>query len=795
MKKLNRLIFLITIHISLIGYSQTEIYISHENGNDIGTSGGINDPVKTLERAEELITNPGNETYYVYLKNEGNIIPRNGSWMDWTKSGSVNHPIYITSSSCERATFSREKDCQGYYLRFRSVNYIHISNIKFDKSSKSGVLLDNVNNCSLKYCEFIGDSCEQTGGGAQIWIGSYVSGATSEYNNISNNFIHDVYANQTGPKNHGIYISEYAHNNEIFNNTIIDPAASGVHFWHGYNHNNTVTKNIIQQNIHNGNGYEGLILSYDPNTPCASVYGNSIYDNYVHDPVNSIPINVAYTCLAPNNTTSPNYFYSWDHPSDPYWLEYDPQMISDLTVSGDFDGDGITDIGAFYGYNNNQEARIHTWLGTSDKAFKYSGSNGWWSSAIGSTYDISKIRGRVVAGDFNGDGKDDIAAFYDMGSGSSKINIWLSTGTSFTNTGYPHTWWSSTSYNVNNITGRVIAGNFSLDAKDDIAVFYDYGNGNTRIHVWRTNSSGNAFYNNNPYTYWISGSGQFDASKITSKVVAGNFSMSNQYDDIAAFYDVGAGITDLRVWRTNNSGTGYHGNQYYTFWTSTSSYSASNITGRVVAGNFSSNNYDDISAFYDYGNGHTRIHTWRTNATGDGYIGNGPYTFWTASSGYSASKITGRVIAGNFENSGNDYEDIAAFYNYDDLCGSLRTHVWQSKDTSFDYINNSLGYPWLTQFAYFKSKPLAIDTEIFESEEYLEDVKVYPNPSNGYIFIEYKDFPFQFIVYDFQGKLILDKFISNDLYKFDTREFKNGIYAYKVVSKNKVESGKFIISD
>jgi len=54
-------------------------------------------------------------------------------------------------------------------------------------------------------------------------------------------------------------------------------------------------------------------------------------------------------------------------------------MMPAGVVSGNFNSDGHEDIAAFYDYGNN-ETRIHVWLSNGESAFKYEGSRGWWTA-------------------------------------------------------------------------------------------------------------------------------------------------------------------------------------------------------------------------------------------------------------------------------------------------------------------------------------------------------------------------------------------------------------------------------
>ena len=141
-------------------------------------------------------------------------------------------------------------------------------------------------------------------------------------------------------------------------------------------------------------------------------------------------------------------------------------------------------------------------------------------------------RGLTVSGDFNGDGLDDIAAF--TGSGvQAELHVWYSTGSSFA---YDGIWWQSNNFNVNAITGRVVAGNFASisGSRDDIAVFYGYGiiNGQPIASIYMFPSRGTYF----DFLEWNILT-NFNADAITGRVVAGNFaSISGSRDDIAVIY-------------------------------------------------------------------------------------------------------------------------------------------------------------------------------------------------------------------------------------------------------------------
>ncbi|MGW0664879.1 FG-GAP-like repeat-containing protein [Streptodolium elevatio] len=87
-----------------------------------------------------------------------------------------------------------------------------------------------------------------------------------------------------------------------------------------------------------------------------------------------------------------------------------------LTVTGDFNGDGRTDLATVHDYQGGAAAlwtSLTTDTGGASKPFeswKVSAGNWWITSA------------KWVAGDFNNDGRDDIAAFYKYGDGRVKLH-------------------------------------------------------------------------------------------------------------------------------------------------------------------------------------------------------------------------------------------------------------------------------------------------------------------------------------------------------------------------------------
>ncbi len=74
-------------------------------------------------------------------------------------------------------------------------------------------------------------------------------------------------------------------------------------------------------------------------------------------------------------------------------------------------------------------------------------------------------------------------------------------------------------------------------------------------------------------------------------------------------------------------------------------------------------------------------------------------------------------------------------------------------------------------------------------------VRFYPNPSSSVINFEFKnlDKTYNFQVYSFLGKRMIDIAISSEKMTFSLDAYYRGLYIYKVIDKmgNIVDSGKF----
>jgi len=147
--------------------------------------------------------------------------------------------------------------------------------------------------------------------------------------------------------------------------------------------------------------------------------------------------------------------------------------VGDRMAAGDFDGDAKSDVVMTY-QNTNGTASFHVW----SDATTYVGS---WTTT--GTFDLSRVGGRLAAGDWDGNGRDDVALVYDMGDGTMRIYRWLSTGSAFTFAGYVS---SGGTFRLSNVDDRVAAGYVDNDGTAELVMAYQKSTGDFDFHVWHS---------------------------------------------------------------------------------------------------------------------------------------------------------------------------------------------------------------------------------------------------------------------------------------------------------------------
>jgi RHS repeat-associated protein len=283
---------------------------------------------------------------------------------------------------------------------------------------------------------------------------------------------------------------------------------------------------------------------------------------------------VTYSTAAHIGTLNVNYYqttYAYDNrgrlsdttqPTGPtfntptQWDAWSSSVTWQFTLAGDFNGDGKADIAGMTSYGQ-------WWVALSSGSLFNHGSSPWDTTNWPGTLQFPLV------GDFNGDGKADIAA-YDSTTGNWRVG--LSTGSSFTSSV-----WDVWNINVSTLQFAVV-GDFNGDGKADIAEMTTAG------AWWVALSNGSSSFNH--------GSSPWDTTNWTGTLkfpLVGDFNGDGK-PDIAAF-DNGSGN-----WRVGvSTGSSFTSSVWATWNVTTATWQF------AVLGDYNGDGKADIAGMTTYG--------------------------------------------------------------------------------------------------------------------------------------------------------------------------------------------------
>ncbi|WIM92733.1 VCBS repeat-containing protein [Actinoplanes oblitus] len=225
-------------------------------------------------------------------------------------------------------------------------------------------------------------------------------------------------------------------------------------------------------------------------------------------------------------------------------------------VLGDFNGDKKAEPALAYDQGDGT-MRIYRWLSDGDS---FNRTTDYDSGA----FHLSAVGDRMAAGDVNGDGKDDIVMAYQQADGTFSYYVWRNGNSAAS------VWYTSGSYNLNRVAGRLVLGDFNGDKKAEPALAYDQGDGTMRTYRWL--SDGDSFNRTTDYD-----SGAFHLSAVGDRMAAGDVDGDGR-DDIVMAYQLAGGTFAYYVWR--------NGNYAARVWYTSGSFDLTNVAGRLVLGNW-----------------------------------------------------------------------------------------------------------------------------------------------------------------------------------------------------------------
>lgn len=298
----------------------------------------------------------------------------------------------------------------------------------------------------------------------------------------------------------------------------------------------------------------------------------------------SIP-NYALSPLPEFNPSGPVTMSNINWPLGPAYCDARKSKI----VTGDFDGDTVMDLAILYDYGNNDTS---LWILKSN-GVNYTPSLAWSSGPGGWDWNRSKIS----AGDFDGDGKSDVAILYDYGNSTSGLWFMKSGGTSVT----PSFVWTNGNGGWDWNRSKMVSGDSDADGKDDLQILYNYGNSTSGL--WLMKSDGVTVA---PSLAWTNGYGGWDWNQ--SKMVSGDIDADGR-SDVEILYNYGSATSNL--WAFKSSGTTMTPGLAWASGPGGWDWNRS----KLATGRFDDDARSDIAILYDYGNSTTNFWVFLSNGS------------------------------------------------------------------------------------------------------------------------------------------------------------------------------------
>ncbi|MFJ4780283.1 FG-GAP-like repeat-containing protein [Streptomyces sp. NPDC088762] len=317
----------------------------------------------------------------------------------------------------------------------------------------------------------------------------------------------------------------------------------------------------------------------------------------------------------------------------------DRTMDKRTDLGGDFNGDGLSDIATVYDYGNDTTA-LYVALAKTGGGFSapiLAFNSGAWNWRYSQS--------QWVAGDFNNDGRDDLAALYDYDDANGMFTFLGNADGTFTS--LPRSAYTPAG-NWDAGRAKLVAGDFNGDKRDDVAMMFDHG-GSTGAHTFLSKADGSF---NLSFPSWRSGQGEWYWNE--SKQVAGDFNGDGR-DDMLALYGHGDGSVEMYTLLGKTDG-GFAAP--FRSWYRTPGnwdYNRSKLT----SGDFNGDGRADAAILFRYDNGRAALFT--LTGKPDGGV-NEDFKSWDSGENSWYLENTGNLVAGDSNKDGRD--DLAIMYNY-----------------------------------------------------------------------------------------------------------------------------------